>query len=223
MDISNIVSAQSQSGQVNSKKGNSELGQDGFLQLLVAQMQNQDPINPMDGTEFASQLAQFNSVEQLINVNDGIARLTQSQNAMSNGLSNTLAASLAGKNIRAISDKVNIQAGEESTIPFRLNNTATNVEITITDAAGNTVRTESLENLPQGKQSWTWDGKSSSGGSVPEGTYSVEISAQNGDTEVNALMYQEGMAEKVRYTEKGVELIVNGVAIPLGDVEEIGV
>jgi flagellar basal-body rod modification protein FlgD len=225
MDISNII-ASSQAGQgpqASSTAGKNQLGKDGFLQLLVAQMKNQDPINPMDGTEFASQLAQFNSVEQLINVNDGIQQLAQSQNAMSNGLSNTLAASLTGKNVRAISNNVSVQTGEESTIPYRLNNTASSVEITITDAAGNTVRTQQLENIPEGENSWAWDGKSNDGSSVPEGTYNIEISAKNGDSDVQALTYQEGIAEKVRYSEKGVELIVNGVAIPLGDVEEIGV
>ena len=59
------------------------MGQQEFLQLLVAQMKNQDPINPMDGTEFASQLAQFNSVEQLIGVNSALTDLQQSQNIMS--------------------------------------------------------------------------------------------------------------------------------------------
>src|SRR5690625_2371676 len=54
------------------RETNSALGQQEFLHLLVAQMQNQDPLNPMDGTEFASQLAQFNSVEQLIHLNQGL-------------------------------------------------------------------------------------------------------------------------------------------------------
>lgn len=224
MDISNIIaSSQAQSQQTNTKLGKNQLGKDGFLQLLVAQMKNQDPINPMDGTEFASQLAQFNSVEQLINVNDGIAQLAQSQQMMSSGLSNTMAASLTGKNIRAITDKVNVQAGEDTTIPFKLNNIADNVEITIKDSAGNVVRTATLENLSDGDHSWTWDGKASDGSRVPEGTYSVDVKATNGDSEVKALIYQEGIAEKVRYSENGVELIVNGVAIPLGDVEEIGI
>ena len=80
MDIANIAASlqQSASNSESSKLGNKSLGKEGFLKLLVTQMQNQDPINPMDGTKFASQLAQFNSVEQLINVNDGIESLAQS-------------------------------------------------------------------------------------------------------------------------------------------------
>lgn len=224
MDISNILSStQNSQAKANSKAGKNQMGKEGFLQLLVAQMRNQDPTNPMDGTQFASQLAQFNSVEQLINLNKGMAGLAQSQEMMSQGLSNTMAASLTGKSIRAVSDRVHVEAGEESTINFKLGNTATKATIEITDAAGNVVRTEELKNLGSGNHKWTWDGKSDGGNSVPEGEYSIKIEAKSGDENVAALTYQEGIAEKVRYTENGVRLIVNGVAIPLGNVEEIGV
>ena len=225
MDISNILSAtqNAQAANNDKKTGNSQLGKDGFLQLLVAQMRNQDPINPMDGKEFASQLAQFNSVEQLINLNKGMAGLAQSQEMMSQGLSNTMAASLTGKSIRAVSDRINVNAGEENTINYKLGNTATEATIKIKDSAGNVVRTEKLENLGSGSHKWTWDGKSDAGSRVPDGEYSVEIEAKNGDDSVGALTYQQGIAEKIRYTENGVRLIVNGVAIPLGNVEEIGV
>lgn len=226
MDIANILSqAQQTSGNSSSttQLGNKSLGKDDFLKLLVTQMQNQDPINPMDGTKFASQLAQFNSVEQLINVNDGIESLAKSQQRLNSGLSNTMAASLAGKDVRALSNKVALNSGEGSEIQFKLQDIASDVEVTITDAAGNTVRTEELGSLGKGEHSWTWDGKSDAGNQVPEGTYTVEINAKNDDTDVKALTFTEGKAEKVHYSGNGVELFVDGVYIPLGDVEEIGI
>ncbi|MEX0773120.1 MAG: flagellar hook capping FlgD N-terminal domain-containing protein, partial [Balneolales bacterium] len=67
MDINGIMGAQS-SSPLGSADNSKEMGKEEFLQLLIAQMRHQDPLNPMEGTEFASQLAQFNSVEQLINV-----------------------------------------------------------------------------------------------------------------------------------------------------------
>ncbi|HLR77328.1 MAG TPA: flagellar hook capping FlgD N-terminal domain-containing protein [Balneolaceae bacterium] len=224
MNISNVfASTQAQNQQENPSTENKKLGKEGFLKLLVAQMQNQDPIDPMDGSELASQLAQFNSVEQLINLNDGIDKLAQSQNLMRKGLTNTMAASLAGKEVKAVSNKLNIQAGEERAISFRLSDAATNIEINIVDSAGNTVRTATLENLSGGEHSWSWDGKTGNGSNAPEGTYEVQISAYNEDSKVGVLTYQEGIAEKIRYTESGALLMLNGIGIPLADVVEIGV
>lgn len=209
-------------GQNTTATGKASLGKNDFLQLLVAQMKNQDPINPMDGTQFASQLAQFNSVEQLINLNEGMNLMAESQQMMNTGLSNTMASSLAGKSIRALSDKVALQPTGDADIQFKLNNVATSSRLTIKDAAGNVVRTQDLGNLGSGDHTWTWDGRSDSGSRVPEGTYSVSIEASNGDAKVDVLTFMEGTAEKVNYSGEGVRLLVNGVYIPLGDVETVG-
>jgi Flagellar hook capping protein len=115
------------------------MGQQEFLQLLVAQMKNQDPINPMDGTEFASQLAQFNSVEQLIGVNSALTDLQQSQNIMSAGLTNSMAASLTGKEVKALSNEFNLQENSSLDFSFKIPKSATEVEIVIKDENGNQV------------------------------------------------------------------------------------
>ncbi len=228
MEITNetLGAQQSQESQQQQNQaqslGNSNLGKEDFLQLLVAQMKNQDPINPMDGTQFASQLAEFNSVEQLINLNDGMNLLAESQQMMNTGLNNTMAASLAGKSVRALSDKVALEAGGNADLQFKLNNTATTAEIAIRDSGGNVVRTQELSNLGSGEHTWTWDGLSDAGNQAAEGTYSVEISASNGDSEVDALTYIEGQADRVSYSGNGVQLLVDGIFVPLGDVEQIG-
>lgn len=223
MNISNISNLSNQTGNsVSNDAGNPKLGKDEFLQLLVAQMKNQDPINPMDGTQFASQLAQFNSVEQLINLNDGMNALAQSQQMMSNGLSNTMAASLAGKTVRALSNQVAVGENGDTELQFRINDIATEVEITITDESGNTIRKETIENVGSGDHSWNWDGKSDAGNRVPKGIYSIRVDAKNGDDQVPSLTFIEGVAEKVHYSGNGVELKVDGIFIPLGDVEDIG-
>jgi flagellar basal-body rod modification protein FlgD len=225
MNVSNIGSntTEIQNQKQADQTGKSKLGKNAFLQLLVAQMKNQDPTNPMDGRKLATQLAQFNSVEQLIDLNDAMSQLTKSQTNMSESLSNTMAASLTGKKVEAVSDRVHLQAGKKSTIPYQLGGPANKVKIKITDSAGNTVRSIQLQNIPAGNHAWTWDGDSNKGSSVPEGDYSVHISAQNGDSKVEVLTYQKGKAEKVRYTPDGVRLMVNGVPVPLGNVKEIGI
>lgn len=222
MDIGQ-VDAQTQLKAQNDKSltGNSELGQDQFLQLLVAQMENQDPINPMDGKEFASQLAEFNSVEQLIGVNDGLKQLSESQQLMRTELTNSMASSMTGKNVRALSSKINLESGEGANINYDLNNAASEVEIVIRDAAGNEVRRETIDGASAGENNWSWDGRSGDGVAVPEGQYSVEINATNGDESVKARTFIEGTANKVRFTGEGVKISIDGVEVPIGDIETV--
>lgn len=220
MNIQGINPALTQ--QTSQAQGKSSLGQQEFLQLLVAQMRNQDPVNPMDGAEFASQLAQFNSVEQLISVNDGLDQLAMSQDLMGSSLTNSMAASLTGKDIRALSDQVFLSSEGEAEINFKLNDSASDVEIIVRTASGAEVRRESLSGIPSGDSAWTWDGLNNNGERMGEGDYTVEVVAKNGDNNVGALTFIEGFASKVRYTSQGVYLSVNGIDIPIGDVEEVG-
>lgn len=203
-------------------QGKSSLGQQEFLQLLVAQMRNQDPVNPMDGAEFASQLAQFNSVEQLISVNQGLDQLAMSQDLMGSSLTNSMAASLTGKDVRALSDQVFLSSEGEAEINFKLNDSASDVEIIVRTASGAEVRRENLSGIPSGDSAWTWDGLNNNGERMGEGEYTVEVVAKNGANNVGALTFIEGFASKVRYTSQGVYLSVNGIDIPIGDVEEVG-
>ena len=222
MDIGQ-VSTQSEavSQGKQSLTGNSELGQDQFLELLVTQMQNQDPLNPMDGKEMASQLAQFNSVEQLIGVNNGLSELSQSQQLMRTEMTNSMASSLTGKEVRALSDKVNLEAGKDANINYDLNNTASEVEIIIRDSSGSEVRRATIDGAGEGENSWKWDGKSNDGVEVPDGQYNVEINATNGDKSVKSRMFIEGIANKVRFTGEGVKISIDGVEVPIGDIETV--
>ncbi len=223
MDIGQISAQQSQKESLgnNSLTGNSELGQDQFLQLLVAQMQNQDPINPMDGKEFASQLAEFNSVEQLIGVNDGLTELSESQEVMRSELTNSMASSLTGKEVRALSDSVQLPSNGNTSINYDLNNAASEVEVVVRDASGNQVRTETIDGAAAGENNWSWDGRSNDGARVPEGQYSVEINATNGDEDVKARTFIEGKANKVRFTGDGVKISIDGVEVPISDIETV--
>jgi flagellar basal-body rod modification protein FlgD len=223
MDIPNINSQASATLGGQAAKSKKELGQQEFLQLLVAQMRNQDPINPMDGSEFASQLAQFNSVEQLISVNNGLKQLQNSQNLMSASLTNSMAASLTGKHVRALSNQVHLSSGQDAQVHFKLNSSAERVEIIIRNASGSEVRREVLEGVASGENQWVWDGRNNAGDRMATGEYHIEINAANDDSEVDSLMFIEGVAEKVRYAGDGVYLTVNQVQVPIGDVEEVGI
>lgn len=203
-------------------QGKSELGQQEFLQLLVAQLQNQDPVNPMDGAEFAAQLADFNSVEQLISVNEGLSQLAISQDLMGASLTNSMAASLTGKEVRALSNEIALSSEGNASVNYKLNDSASQVEIVIRTESGAEIRRETLSGIPSGDNSWTWDGLDTNGERMGEGKYTVEVIAKNGENNVGALTFLEGFASKVRYTTQGVYLSVNGIDIPIGDVEEVG-
>jgi len=222
MDISNINSLTSMANNERTSGNKNNLGQQEFLQLLVAQMRNQDPINPLDGAEFASQLAQFNSVEQLINVNSGLSRLQSSQELMSSSLTNSMAASLTGKSVKALSNEIHLPSGGTSDINFKLNNSASEVEIIIRSENGSEIRRETLQGLASGDNSWQWDGRNDSGDRMADGNYTVEVKASNDGSRVDSLVYVEGTVDKVRYTGNGVFLSLNNIQVPIGDVEEVG-
>lgn len=222
MDINSINANTASAFQKQNSVGKTDMGQKQFLQLLVAQMRNQDPINPVDGADFASQLAQFNSVEQLIDVNSGLDTLQSSQDLMSASLTNSMAATLTGKHVRAISDQVNLSAEGNSEINFKLRSAAEEVEIVIRNASGTEVRRETLNGVSSGDNNWTWDGLNNSGERLGEGNYQVEVIAKNGDENVNALVFMEGVASKVRFSGNGVFLSINGIEVPISDVEEVG-
>lgn len=221
MEINNILSQTSQAFNQKDKASNSEMGQQEFLQLLVAQMRNQDPINPLDSKEFAAQLAQFNSVEQLINVNSGLSTLQRSQEMMSASLTNSMAASMTGKHVKALSSEIYLAPGGQSTVQYKLNNSATDVEIIIRNENGSEVRREKLSGVAGGDNQWMWDGRNDAGDRMADGNYYVEIQASNEGSKVGALTYIEGAVGKVRYTGSGVFLNVNGVNVSIGDVEEV--
>ena len=222
MDVNSITSQASGAFAQQGQTKKSQLGQQEFLHLLVAQMRNQDPINPMDGAELASQLAHFNSVEQLISVNNGLKTLQGSQDMMSASLTNSMAASLTGKQVKALSNQVHLGAEGNADIQFELNNSADAVEVIIRDASGSEIRRETMNGLSSGDHDWTWDGLNNAGDRMGEGEYTIEVKAANGDNPVGSLVFIEGIADRVRYTSEGVFLSVNDVEIPIGDVEEVG-
>ncbi len=221
MDISQVITETNKAYQKNAKPGDNTLGSDDFMRLLITQLQNQDPTNPMDSQQFAAQLAQFNTVEQLTDLNNGMTTLNTTQQTVGNALSNTMAASLTGKEIKGRTDALKLEPGQDTDVKFNLDGVAADVTLTITDDSGHTVRTVSLKNRNTGDQSWTWDGKDDSGHQLPEGTYHVSVQAANGDTQVAAYPFVEGKVSKVQYSKDGVNLVVNGVNVNMGNVEEV--
>lgn len=198
----------------------SSMGKEDFLELLVTQLRNQDPMNPMEGQEFAAQLAQFSSVEQLININDTL----ESQNgnsALTQNLKNGLAADMLGTRVRAEGNSVNWK-GDNIDLRFEMEAPAAETQLTIRDASGQVVRTEDLGTLGGGEQEFTWDGTNNDGEGVPNGnyTYSIEAVDSNGDS-VGATTYLSGAVDRVTFGEDQILLWIGDRSIPMEEVRTI--
>lgn len=200
-----------------------QMGRQEFLKLLLTQMKNQDPLNPMKGQEFATHLAQFSSVEQLMNINKTLTDREDTTQQLAKSLNNSTAAGLIGKTVRATGDTVQFSGQTDLDIPFTLDQQAEKVTVKITDETGKTVRTLEQNNVSSGDQTVSWDGRDDDGNQLPDGTYqiSVEASDSSGDS-VNATTYLQGPVERVRFGEDSIELMVNGRTIALDQVKSVG-
>lgn len=158
-------------------KGKSELGKDDFLTLLVAQLQHQDPLNPMDDKDMTSQLANFSSLEQLTGINEGI----QSLNAQAGTQDMRTAVSYIGRDVRAAGDMVSVTDGATSTVYYYLDATAESAYVNLYDVNGNIVRTEQLGGQQAGEHTYEWDGKDWAGKDAPDGLYYIYLTAADAD------------------------------------------
>lgn len=177
--------------------GKSDLDKEDFLTLLVAQLQHQDPMNPMDDKAFTAELAQFSQLEQLTNINDGISGLsneTVQQRMVS-------ASGYIGKEVRAVGDNLSIRPdGSVSSMYYLLAENAESVHMNIFDENGNIVRTLQLGAQAAGEHEFEWDGKDWKGAELPEGNYMVAMAAEDADGA--AILLQTEVSGKV----EGVQL-----------------
>jgi flagellar basal-body rod modification protein FlgD len=192
-----------------------------FLKLLVTQLNNQDPLNPMDNAELTSQLAQMSTVSGIEKLNSTLSGLV-SQSGSNQVLQ---AASLIGYNVLSEGNTLNTSApkdGEDpAVVPFavQLPGTAGDVEIKITDASGKVVRTIEGGSMTEGVNAVTWDGKDDAGVAVPAGSYSFVVAATNEGTKVDATALTFSQVAAVKQGTNGVSLeLVTGKSISVSDV-----
>ncbi len=154
---------------------NDVLGKDAFLKLLVTQLQNQDPLNPLDDKEFIAQLAQFSSLEQMTNISEGITSLTE-KTAQQDMLS---AVSYIGKEVTAEGNAMTKAGNYVTPVYFTLDGPAAQVFANVYDENKNLVRTEKFTSMQAGEFSFTWDGLDYNGNAANSGQYDVYFSAES--------------------------------------------
>lgn len=188
--VDSLLSATSgSSASSTTGKSSKGLGMDAFLQLLVTQLQYQDPLSPMDDKEFVAELAQFSSLEQLTEINsgiDGLSKLTQEQQMIG-------AVNFIGKTIDATGTAVSVEEGKATSVTFSLPEDANTCLINILDSSKNIVRTVDIGAKTAGEVEFQWDGKDYDGSAVEDGQYQVAVTATNAD----------GDAMKVSTTMRG--------------------
>jgi len=190
---------------------------DTFLTLLTTQLQNQDPLNPMDSNQFTQQLVEFSQVEQQINTNDNLQKLIDgvqsSQFASSVGY--------IGKSIEATGAHAGIKADGGANWQYNLPSEAKSVTLAVADANGKTVFSQSGDTAAGG-HSFAWNGKDAAGNHMPAGVYTLTISASDPKGQpITAATSISGIVDGVE-TVAGVQgLLVGGQSIPVSDVTKV--
>lgn len=181
-----------------------ELGKDEFLQLLVTQLQNQDPLNPLDDKEFISQLAQFSSLEYLGNIATGIEGL-QTQGARQEMIG---AAGYIGMQVRASGDAISKKEdGSVSTVYFTLPSDIVGGDINIIDSGNNIVRTELLSPATAGQYQYQWDGKNAAGETLPQGQYYIYMRGVGTENELVQISTEVSGVVQAVQSEDGTQYL----------------
>jgi flagellar basal-body rod modification protein FlgD len=196
-----------------------------FLQLLVTQLQNQDPTSPMDSSQLTSQLAQINTVS-------GISQLNTTLQSVQTQLTATQqlqASALIGKDVLAPGTNFTVSSGTAAGFGVEVGSAATDVTVTIKNSAGITVQTLDLGAQPAGAVPIAWNGETSAGVQAPDGTYTISATATGAPasagavpTSVTATPLTVSTVEGVVQQSSGVGVALStGSTVPLSSVADI--
>lgn len=199
--------------------GNNKMDKDAFFKLLLTQMKNQDPTNPLKSHEMAAQLAQFSSLEQLSNINRSIETLTKAQMPSAN----FDALKMIGKTVSGDSAKL-VRTNHDDThdIQFDLMADAKDVTVNIKDQAGQTLRTLNFFDLKKGKNEIHWDGVLEDSSQLRPGSYTAEFVANSSNGKKLSVNTKfEGKITGVNFTAQGPVMLIGKQAIRMTDIKEI--
>ncbi len=196
-----------------------DLGRDEFLALLVAKLENQDPLEPAKDTEFVAELATFSSLEQLITVNDNLEGLSSSQSQ----LINAQALDLIGREALIESgNELRIKNGDPDTIVYAVPRQARDLSLSILDSSGELVRNFELEKSPNGRVTMDWDGTDADGNKLPDGDYQIKVNAVDTQGEpMSIALFRSLKIDGVNFFDGKIALIAGDRELPYEMILEI--
>lgn len=194
-----------------------EMGKQEFLQLLVAQLRNQDPMNPMESQEFASQLAQFSSVEQLVNVNTQLTGQAAYTSALAQAMNSSAAVGVIGRDVVAVGDAVEV-AGGQAAVQVDVGGTGGSATVRVYDQEDRLVAEVPAGSVGGGRQTLTLNGLDS----LEDGAYRYEVEVTNAaGEEVATTGLVTGTVSGVKYEMSGPVLMIGSMTISLSAVVEV--
>ncbi len=191
---------------------------DTFLQLLTTQLQNQDPLSPMDTSQFTQQLVEFASVEQQINTNTNLQTLISLQQTTED----TSALQLVGSTITVSGNAATLSNATNSSATWSLStSTPATANVTISSSTGQTAYTGTTS-LSAGTQSYTWNGQGTNGVTWPDGTYTLSINATGANGQAVTVSTQvQGTVSGVNLSQNPPTLTVNGQSVQISQIQSI--
>lgn len=188
---------------------------DTFLKLLTTQLQNQDPLSPMDTSQFTQQLVEYSQVEQQINTNSNLQTLI----SQGQGQSASYATGYLGKTVTVTGGQGSLANGQASWT-YNLSGASTSTTLTVTDANGNVVYTGAGQ-TQAGNNVFTWNGKDNNGNSLPNGTYTLSVNAQSGGQTVASTVSSTGQVSEVDMTNGTPQLVIGAMSVPLSSIAKV--
>jgi flagellar basal-body rod modification protein FlgD len=194
---------------------------DMFLRLMTAQLKNQDPLQPLDGTEFVAQLAQFSGVEQQIKTNERLdtllGALTRSAAEVSLGF--------LGRTVETASSKVELEAGVPASFAFEVEKPAGKAVAVVTDADGIEVRKFDVDASTLGRRAAVWDGHDGTGNPASPGVYTIRVQVYDDAgkkviAELPALTRAKVVEARIG-ADSGTLVLSTGVETALSDLRAI--
>jgi flagellar basal-body rod modification protein FlgD len=191
---------------------------DTFIQLLVTQLQNQDPLSPLDTNQFTQQLVEFASVEQQVNMNTNLQTLISMQQTTEA----TSALQLVGSTVTISGNTSTLSNATSTPATWSLSTTTpATANITITSSTGTTVYTGTLA-LNAGTQSFTWNGQGNNGQTWPDGSYTLSVNATGANGQAVTVSTQvQGVVSGVNINQNPPTVTVSGQSVPISQIQSI--